>query len=1181
MPITKDDVKLLKSQRLTDETDGGGRATGVAVIDGQENNLFPDVSRLDRTLGRIALRKAFAGVVAETADPYLGAHAIVTKAPADPRVSVVLFSTKSQTDERAAARNFIEGYVVPAVTAPFELLGNQLTGQRALACIQRQEQRLPEVGEVYQLVNGSSTQYVRLTRVEARIENFTYEYANGNFVNFERRRLDLAISAPLSVTFPGGQPTPAGTTAPKSQVQTTQVADAARYYGISPLAAAISQGDLTLRVASVYAPLVPSATRETPLVDQLGGYRRRLTLASGPARTLPLTFAAATASQSRSFLGTACTPGSVVLTVAGGVYEDDRRGGFRFISGTNSFTRLEIDYETGQIDAYRSSAAYVGNASVVYTPGASVTGQAVTGEIRVSLGNRGYAYTLNLAEAKPRPGTLVISYMALGKWQEISDPGNGDLIGEGSGSIAFATGSVSITLNALPDVGSSLIYQYVGQNDAEVTQRTGGSVQAKAQIRHQLPHDGVLPGSLVVTYTSGNIARTLTDQGNGTLSGAGGSGVIFYPSGELVMELAMTPDAGTTIQYSYEQGEVSDVVLVMSADGAGLVSGTIAGAPLKPGSVRMGWNVTRRQAVPAAMVGRGAAPVYESQITLARETVDNGSGGWVGFSGSINYTTGAFSLKVKGDYPFKEYSYQTKSAGQWEGTKLELVATTVTQAEGFGGSVAVRSQSASLIYGEKTDSQPAPPVTFALLPGIAEPILPGSLILQWGGETYVDRDGVLFKNISSQTNAGVAVGSIDYQGGRATLTSYPAGVAPSITVLACLTTNAGFAVTGMTFRTPGAPLRPGSLQLTAVRVDNAQIVTATADLNGNIDSAVIKGTVDNSTGITRLRFTTNPADETGASDVPLIPVLLRYNAVLYTSLPLDANLIGLDPVRLPADGRVPIYREGEVLVIHHTAETDIGTPTAGQVVALARDHQADIEVVDANGVALDVQAYTANRELGRVVFADPLVLNDAEGSPLVPPLRVRDRVEHMTVCTEVQISGALGINSPVPWDLPPGQTFVSSAVVWGDLQARLYRWFTQQTWNSSAPNWTDNPVGGSTTAQYNLLNYPPVVSNFGCIAGRWALVFTSSTAFQVVEQQLGIIATGTTGADCAPINPATGTPYFTIRAAGWGSGWAAGNAVRFNTDACLGPLWICRTVLAGQGTVQDDTFKLQVRGDGD
>ncbi|MFU4023439.1 hypothetical protein ACOAOH_30500, partial [Pseudomonas aeruginosa] len=94
--------------------------------------------------------------------------------------------------------------------ASFELLGNQLQGQRAIACVQREEQRLPEIGEVYQLVFESRSQYVRITDVEARLEQFAHDYGNGNFVNFTRRRLDLSISAPLGATFPGGQVTPGG-----------------------------------------------------------------------------------------------------------------------------------------------------------------------------------------------------------------------------------------------------------------------------------------------------------------------------------------------------------------------------------------------------------------------------------------------------------------------------------------------------------------------------------------------------------------------------------------------------------------------------------------------------------------------------------------------------------------------------------------------------------------------------------------------------------------------------------------------------------------------------------------------------------------------------------------------------------------------------------------------------------
>lgn len=47
---------------------------------------------------------------------------------------------------------------------------------------------------------------------------------------------------------------------------------------------------------------------------------------------------------------------------------------------------------------------------------------------------------------------------------------------------------------------------------------------------------------------------------------------------------------------------------------------------------------------------------------------------------------------------------------------------------------------------------------------------------------------------------------------------------------------------------------------------------------------------------------------------------LRYNATAYSYLPLDASILGLDPVRLPQDGRVPIFRTGEFAVVGHTGE---------------------------------------------------------------------------------------------------------------------------------------------------------------------------------------------------------------------------------------------------------------------
>src|SRR5690606_1401417 len=139
--------------------------------------------------------------------------------------------------------------------------------------------------------------------------------------------------------------------------------------------------------------------------------------------------------------------------------------------------------------------------------------------------------------------------------------------------------------------------------------------------------------------------------------------------------------------------------------------------------------------------------------------------------------------------------------------------------------------------------------------------------------------------------------------------------------------------------------------------------------------------------------------------------------------------------------------------------------------------QAEIMAVDANGLELRASSYSVDRAARAVTWANPLVLQNEAGDPLTLPLASRGRVELMTMCTEVQITGELGFSSPLPWDLPAGEAYVSSAVTWGDLQSRVHAWFTQQTWSTGAPNWTDLPIGNTTTAQYNSLAYPPIITN--------------------------------------------------------------------------------------------------------
>ena len=174
MTILQGDLKLMKAERLNDTTEGGGRMTGQEVVDGQSNNLFPDVSELDRVTGRIQLRKIFPAALTDNTDTYYGANTTVLLPPSDPNVGLCLMSTEDHHDTRAAARDVLERYLARGPKWRGFLYDTQLEGQRAIRFFQRVEVRLPEVGETLVLVGnegkaGEFEQYVRILEVTQQL----------------------------------------------------------------------------------------------------------------------------------------------------------------------------------------------------------------------------------------------------------------------------------------------------------------------------------------------------------------------------------------------------------------------------------------------------------------------------------------------------------------------------------------------------------------------------------------------------------------------------------------------------------------------------------------------------------------------------------------------------------------------------------------------------------------------------------------------------------------------------------------------------------------------------------------------------------------------------------------------------------------------------------------------------
>ncbi len=489
------------------------------------------------------------------------------------------------------------------------------------------------------------------------------------------------------------------------------------------------------------------------------------------------------------------------------------------------------------------------------------------------------------------------------------------------------------------------------------------------------------------------------------------------------------------------------------------------------------------------------------------------------------------------------------------------------------------------------ESLPLPPVSLQLTPTISDSIVPGSVRFSFRGRTYVDRSGGLYHTVDPLTGAGVYAGTIDYTAGVVSLTQWLAGGANSVQIQSLLTRIADPGVANSFFRAPGSPLRPGMFTLRANRLDG-EMLTATADINGVISGAQIRGTVDWESGVAKVQFgqLVPVAGNEGQPwfDPDLVegdriwrPALvlagsIYMGAVVYRSIPLSEVVIGLSSVRLPSDGRAPAFKPGQTVVVHHTAKHSVASPSAGQVVSFGRGRIAQVEVRDSAGKAVESVWYSFDLDVGTLTFNDPLNL-----SAYTLPIIVSERIEDRRLVVQPQITGEIEINTGLSHDFPVGESMLSTALRLGeangslDLQARVENLFDQAAWNNV---WSNVISGSAAPGTYNDTDFPLLVSNADAITERWAVRFTSATQFEVMGETVGTIATGNTTTDCAPVNPRTGQPYFTIHRAGWGTGWSVNNVVRFNTIGSLAPVWMIRTTLPGASEGATDSTRLQVIG---
>lgn len=472
MPIQEDNIKFLASQVMDDVPEGGGAATGNEIPDGVMNNVFEDISDLDRAMGRFNLRKLFLAVRTLSTDLFGGAKTVVTALPEDPAIGYTLFTTDDPFDTRDQAANRVEAYLFKGPMWHGALYENHIEGMRQIRIIQRDETTtLPPRGKTLCLVQNEGEpneieQYVRVTEVSAELQTFTGQ--NGK--DFQRLIVSLDLSDALRHDFTGHQVSEddrydydTG-----ARLRDTTVADATRYFGARQLAAAAEIGDQTIQAASMFTQLVPAAQSEEPLANQTLNPELVQTIDAG-SRDVDVaqqahTLARDVTAENRRYnwietLSPVPAPNALSISymAQGNWYTliDDGEGA---VSGSDpGFGTGTIDYVTGNVSLTTGALPDAGS-QIIYTYGSRVHYEVRSGSDSLAVSQA--TIPIQLDHNPVLGASLALSWAAGADTLTAVGDADGNITGDATGYIDPNSGEGEIDITRLPNRGSDLAIDY-------------------------------------------------------------------------------------------------------------------------------------------------------------------------------------------------------------------------------------------------------------------------------------------------------------------------------------------------------------------------------------------------------------------------------------------------------------------------------------------------------------------------------------------------------------------------------------------------------------------------------------------------------------------------------------------------------------------------------------------------
>lgn len=632
MPIETKDLVLYESERLTDNDDGGGKYNGQIIVDGQSNNLFDDVSELDRTMGDVSMRKIFPAVTTNDTDKLMGATVFISENPKDPNVSALLFSTKNWTDERRSAQNRVENYLAKGGQIAGTLLDTHWLGMKQLQVALFPQETESSVGDTIVLVSNEGgelehEQYLRITKVETRtaimvIDGKNVEYKIATYMLNDA--LDQDYVGLSARQWYNGQ---ASTTIIRDSI----VADTGEYSASVGLTSDATVGEYTVNAESIFTQLIPSAQTESPIVD-VNAAGESTILVPGNNGLITANFPTTVGVNQNLYIGSSVMPSSVTFSLFGQPVTD--QGGL--LKTSTGIQVGTINYQRGLIQW--TGAAGTGDEILIITfkPAAAPNQYFQSYALPVTQNNQSSNWTGVLVPI-PAPGSLSISYMSQDKFYELKDDGSGQLKGVsasfGSGRINYETGSWLLTTGALPDVETPILLLWGTPIVTFV--RSNLSVD-KAAFEFDLGQVGIAPG-VTVTWLLEGVTKTAVSNAQGKFTDDA-TGEINYALGTGKIIPNELPQKNTQFSAIYNFGtQLTQTKSAVSPDLNQKLSFTIGtGAAIQPNSVELKIPVTDQLSL-----NSGIAIVFDVPIDSTNGNLVNDNGD---VQGTINYSTGAVEV---------------------------------------------------------------------------------------------------------------------------------------------------------------------------------------------------------------------------------------------------------------------------------------------------------------------------------------------------------------------------------------------------------------------------------------------------------------------------------------------------------------------------------------------------------